>query len=64
MSLLCRRFGHAASSATIQFDSFSFQELGQCKRCGAPLVRRDHRGWKEMIMRPPVAAGDGAGGAS
>ena len=56
MPLLCRTLGHAASSGATQFDFFTFHELSQCKRCGAPLVNRGHRGWKEMIVRPPAAA--------
>ena len=58
MSLFCRTLGHAPSSVPAQFDSFTFHELSQCRRCGAPLVRRGHLGWKEMIVRRPVAAGE------
>ena len=52
--------GHAAATSSVQYDSFSFHELSHCKRCGAPLVHRGHRGWKEMIVRRPAAADESA----
>jgi hypothetical protein len=59
MSFLCRTLGHSASKSDVQFDAFSFHELSRCTRCGAPLVHRGERGWKEVVVRTPAAANDG-----
>ena len=45
-SLFCKLRGHRANRRRVWHDKVDFRT--SCQRCNAPLLRDEHRGWREF----------------